>query len=283
MKCKPPPKTALKIYIMSERRGGGRYIDENQQKIEAKQKKQLKNKLKAQGLSIKDLKYEFNKANKIRFMNPLNLICGKCQTYIPKNRKFNGYKREVNQLKEFEDASSREYLKNIKIFELKYKCPFCSSDIVLRTDPLQAAAIGANFSKDEEGKSNNEQKEDGYIIISGASFLKKRDEPTKMNDVDKIIENIEYEEKLAEEKLLNSVDQNRNMAEQLSALKKQQLDDEEIENLRLAELNRQNNIKEIYNAKNDDIKNVIQPALKDIKTIKVVNKKNKGKKKIIKL
>lgn len=268
---------------MSERRGAGRYVDEKQQKIEAKQRKQLKDKLKAKGLRLNDLKYEFNKANKIRFMNPVNLICEKCQTYVPKNRKFNGYKREVNQIKEFDASYNNEYLKNIKIFELKYKCPFCSSDIVLRTDPLQAASIGSNFSKDEEGKSNNEQKEDGYLIISGANFLKKRDEPSSMNHVDRIIENIEQEEKLAEEKLLNNADQNRNMEKQLTTLKEQQLDDEEIENLRLAELDRQNNIKSMYNANDAEIKNIIQPQLDNISTIKVVTKKNKGKKKIIKL
>jgi len=113
--------------------------------------------------------------------------------------------------------------------------------------------------------------------------LKKRDEPSSMNHVDRIIENIEQEEKLAEEKLLNNADQNRNMEKQLTTLKQQQLDDEEIENLRLAELDRQNNIKSMYNANDAEIKNIIQPQLDNISTIKVVTKKNKGKKKIIKL
>lgn len=267
---------------MSERRGGGRHIDEKQQKLEAKQKKVFKDKLKAKGLTIKDLKYEFNKANKIRFMNPINLICEKCQTYIPKNRKFNGYKREVNQAKEFDATHNHEYMKNIKIFELKYKCPFCSSDIVLRTDPLRAASIGADFMKDEEGKSSNEQKEEGYLIISGANFLNKKNEDSGLNQVDRMIENIELEEKMKEEALLNNADQNRNMEDQLNTLQKQQLEDEELENIRLAEIDRQNNIKNMYNAKELGIKNIVGPELNKINKIKVI-KKNKSKKKIIKL
>lgn len=267
---------------MSERRGGGRHIDEKQQKLEAKQKKALKDKLKAKGLTIKDLKYEFNKANKIRFMNPINLICEMCQTYIPKNRKFNGYKREVNQAKEFDATHNHEYMKNIKIFELKYKCPFCSSDIILRTDPLRAASIGVDFMRDEEGKSSNEQKEEGYLIMSGAKFLNKKNEESGSNQVDRIIENIELEEKMKEEVLLNNADQNRNMEDQLNTLQQQQLEDEELENIRLAEIDRQNNIKNMYNTKELGIKEIVGPELNKINKIKVI-KKNKGKKKIVKL
>lgn len=267
---------------MSERRSGGRHIDERQKKLEAIQKKALKDKLKAKGLTIKDLKYEFNKANKIRFMNPINLICEKCQTYIPKNRKFNGYKREVNQAKEFDATHNHEYMKNIKIFELKYKCPFCSSDIVIRTDPLRAASIGGDFTKDEEGKSNNEQKEEGYVIMSGATFLNKRNENSGLNQVDRIIENIELEEKMKEEALLNEADQNRNMEDQLNTLQHQQLEDEELENIRLAEINRQNNIKKLYNAKELGIRDTDGSKLNKINKIKVI-KKNRDKKKIIKL
>lgn len=267
---------------MSERRSGGRYIDEQQQKLEAKQKKAFKNKLKDKGLTIKDLKYEFNKANKIRFMNPINLICESCQTYIPKNRKFNGYKREVNQAKEFDASYNHEYMKNIKIFELKYKCPFCSNDIILRTDPLGAASIGADFLKDEEGKSNNEQKEEGYMIMSGANFLNKKNESSKLNQVDRIIENIELEEKIKEEALLNNAGQNRNMEDQLNTLQRQQLEDEELENIRLAEIDRQINIKNMYNTKDLEVKDIIGSEMNKINKIKVI-KKNKGKKKVIKL
>ena len=284
---------------MSERKSLNKHIDEKQQKIELEQKNQLKQRLKEQGLTIKDLKYEFHKTNKIRLMNPVPLICLSCGTYIPKYRKFNGYKREVNKQKEFSSDSNSNYLKKIKIFELKFKCFLCGVDIIIRTDPLKAAAIDNDDSlfKDDSGASDNTKKEDGFMIMSGAKRMqeneKNNDSKTANgnNQVDILLDSINREQKLEEEKILNEMNNAGVLEDQLTSMQKQQRDDEELEEMQRKEILKKMNIermkksKEVPKQENVDSNIIpINVSKEKVEVIKMVTKpKNKKKKKIIKL
>ena len=282
---------------MSERKSLNKHIDEKQQKIELEQKNQLKQRLKEQGLTIKDLKYEFHKTNKIRLMNPVPLICLSCGTYIPKYRKFNGYKREVNKQKEFSSDSNSNYLKKIKIFELKFKCFLCGVDIIIRTDPLKAAAIDNDDSlfKDDSGASDNTKKEDGFMIMSGAKRMQengnKNNNTDGNNQVDILLDSINREQKLEEEKILNEMNNAAVIEDQLTNMQKQQRDDEELEEMQRKEILKKMNIermkksKEVPKQENVDSNIIpINVSKEKVEVIKMVTKpKNKKKKKIIKL
>lgn len=279
---------------MSERKSVNKHIDEKQQQIELRQKKQFKAKLKRQGLTAQDLKYEFHKQNKIRLMNPLPLVCLSCGAYIPKHRKFNGYKREVNKQKEFaSEQGAGEYLAKIKIFELKFKCFLCGLDIVIRTDPLKAAAIGDDdyLFEDGEGKSDNSKKEDGFVVIAGAKKLQAREEnngASAGNEVDRILENIKREEKLEEEKILNAVDKSGGIEQQLATMQKQQKEDEELEQMQRKELLKKQSIEKmkqcIHSSAAQESPASVDLLHQKVEVIKMVAKPKKGKKKkIIKL
>ncbi|XBW37464.1 hypothetical protein QEN19_003046 [Hanseniaspora menglaensis] len=268
---------------MSERRGLNKHIDETQQQIEALQKKKFKAKLKEQGLTEKDLKYEFHNQNKIRLMNPIPLTCLSCGTYIPKYRKFNGYKREVNSAKE----KAGEHLSKIKIFELKFKCFLCSTDIILRTDPFKAASIDAKDSlfADEAGASNNVKKEDGFVIVSGATKLQgDSDSENSSDQVNLLLDSINRERKLEEDQRLNELNKGGNIQTQLDDMQKQQRDDETLEQMQRREAQKNIAIQKMKHLVVAEAHAELSSAKEKVEFIKMVNKpKSKKKKKIIKL
>lgn len=290
-RTKTPTSEILSVSAMSERKSVNKHIDEKQQEIELRQKKQFKAKLKKQGLTTQDLKYEFHKQNKIRLMNPLPIVCLSCGAYIPKYRKFNGYKREVNKQREFgQDQGAGEYLAKIKVFELKFKCFLCGGDIVIRTDPLKAAAIGDNdyLFEDGQGIGDNSKKEDGFVVIAGAKKLEEESGGKTGNEVDRILENINREERLEEKRILDSVDKSGGVEQQLASMQKQQKDDEELEQLQRKELLK----KQLMEKMKQDSRSTApqeRPTSLDVlhqkvEVIKMVAKPKKGKKKkIVKL
>lgn len=208
---------------MSERKSINKYYPPDYNPIEAeKQSKKLSRKLK--NGSQKDIVT-------IRLMTPFSMRCNSCDTFIPKNRKFNG-KKEL--LKE-------RYLNNVKIYRLVIRCPLCSNVISFRTDPRSS----------------------DYVMENGAirNFIKQNDvigedkEETVDETLERLIKEKEDEEK-EEERLKNrditevdGVRRNKNsgedkmvvLEERLAKIQKEQENAEEIESLRRENYNRMNN------------------------------------------
>lgn len=172
------------------------------------------NPLEAEKLARKQAKYLKNaKVNKnvtsIRLMTPFSLICTKCNEFISKSKKFNGKKELLNE----------RYLNNIKIFRLIIKCPRCSNEIAIKTDPKNSDYImeyGArkNFDPAEKPQNDKIEQTKDETIDETLERLAKESREEKQNDQDKPVDKMEQ------------------LENRLSKLQKEQEDDEELERLR---------------------------------------------------
>eukprot|EP01028_Stygiella_incarcerata_P007491 TRINITY_DN3101_c0_g1_i3.p1 TRINITY_DN3101_c0_g1~~TRINITY_DN3101_c0_g1_i3.p1 ORF type:complete len:289 (+),score=96.26 TRINITY_DN3101_c0_g1_i3:145-1011(+) len=63
---------------------------------------------------------------KVRLMLPMNVQCLSCGEYIAAKKKFNGRK---------EDVEGEKYLGQIQIFRFYMRCPRCSKEFTILTDP----------------------------------------------------------------------------------------------------------------------------------------------------
>ncbi|KAG0665799.1 hypothetical protein C6P45_000339 [Maudiozyma exigua] len=208
---------------MSERKSINKYYPPDYNPIEAeKQTRKLARKLK--NGSQRDIVT-------IRLMTPFSMRSSSCDTFIPKNRKFNG-KKEL--LKE-------RYLNNVKIYRLVIRCPLCSNTISFRTDPRSS----------------------DYVMESGAirNFIKKSDVvgEDKEETVDETLERLAKEKEDEEKEQtrlknrditeIDGVRRNKNsgedkmavLEERLTKIQREQENAEEIELLRRQNYNRMNN------------------------------------------
>ncbi|KAM0558478.1 hypothetical protein ACHAPJ_004672 [Fusarium lateritium] len=62
----------------------------------------------------------------VRIMAPFSMKCTRCGSFIYKGRKFNSKK---------ETPPDEKYLGTLQVVFLYFKCPSCSSEIVIKTDP----------------------------------------------------------------------------------------------------------------------------------------------------
>ena len=208
---------------MSERKSINKYYPPDYNPIEAeKQSRKLSRKLK--NGSQRDIVT-------IRLMTPFSMRCNSCDTFIPKNRKFNGRKELLKE----------RYLNNVKIYRLVIRCPLCSNVISFRTDPRSS----------------------DYVMENGAirNFIKPNDivgedkEETVDETLERLTKEKEYEEK-EQERLKNrditeidGVRRNKNsgedkmvvLEERLAKIQKEQENAEEIESLRRENYKRMNN------------------------------------------
>eukprot|EP01121_Diplochlamys_sp_Union-15-3_P021272 TRINITY_DN8577_c0_g1_i4.p1 TRINITY_DN8577_c0_g1~~TRINITY_DN8577_c0_g1_i4.p1 ORF type:complete len:136 (-),score=24.93 TRINITY_DN8577_c0_g1_i4:1-408(-) len=98
---------------------------------------------------------------KVRMMTPMSIRCLSCGEYIYKGKKFNARKETV---------TGEEYL-GIKIFRFYLKCPRCSSEITLKTDPKNSdyvCEMGAtrNFEPWREQDKQIEEAKDCLLYTS---------------------------------------------------------------------------------------------------------------------
>lgn len=99
----------------------------------------------------------------VRMMMPMSVRCNTCGEYIYRGKKFNSKKETVQ---------GEEYL-GIKIFRFYMRCPNCSSEFTIRTDPehsdyLADMGCSRNFepwrdkeTQIEEAKKQREKEEEG--------------------------------------------------------------------------------------------------------------------------
>jgi len=99
----------------------------------------------------------------VRMMMPMSVRCNTCGEYIYRGKKFNSKKETVQ---------GEEYL-GIKIFRFYMRCPNCSSEFTIRTDPehsdyLADMGCSRNFepwrdkeAQIEEAKKQREKEEEG--------------------------------------------------------------------------------------------------------------------------
>ena len=183
---------------------------------------------------------------KVRMMLPFSLQCGKCGNFIYKGTKFNSRK---------EDVQDESYL-GIRIYRFYFRCPRCSNEITMKTDPKNSDYVcetGAtrNFEPRKEEEKQNEE------------VRKKREEEEEGNAM-KALENRALDSK-REMDILNALDEikslnNRNArmgADQvIAALRSstgaeggeaaaREVDEEELEELELRQFRSRNQIKRI--------------------------------------
>ncbi|KAM0238638.1 hypothetical protein ACHAPO_003606 [Fusarium lateritium] len=104
------------------------------------------------------------KTQKVRIMAPFSIRCTRCGNFTYRGRKFNANK-EIRQ--------EERYL-NIQLIRLSFRCPACSGEIILRTDPknndyiLLAGAVRNNEpwrnreteNEDDEQRLNRLEREE---------------------------------------------------------------------------------------------------------------------------
>ena len=93
---------------------------------------------------------------KVRMMLPMSICCETCGNFISKGTKFNSRK---------EDAKGETYL-GLRIFRFYFRCPRCSGEIAMKTDPEKSDYVvesGAtrNYEpwKGEEGQREMKERE----------------------------------------------------------------------------------------------------------------------------
>eukprot|EP00741_Cyanophora_paradoxa_P020255 tig00021238_g19549.t1 len=103
---------------------------------------------------------------KIRMMMPMSVQCTTCGEYIYKGKKFNSRKETVE---------NEDYL-GIKIFRLYMRCPRCSAEFTIKTDPKNSdytAEVGvirnfepwkARAEEEERAKSQRANEEEGNAM-----------------------------------------------------------------------------------------------------------------------
>ncbi|OBA26144.1 hypothetical protein HANVADRAFT_49434 [Hanseniaspora valbyensis NRRL Y-1626] len=133
------------------------------------------------------------------------------------------------------------------------------------------------------------------MIMSGAKRMQENDNKNNSTDgnnqVDILLDSINREQKLEEEKILNEMNNAGVLEDQLTNMQKQQRDDEELEEMQRKEILKKMNIERMKNSieipKQENVDSNIIPlnvSKEKVEVIKLVTKpKNKKKKKIIKL
>ncbi|CAL6280305.1 unnamed protein product [Bathycoccus prasinos] len=111
---------------------------------------------------------------KVRMMLPMSICCQTCGNFISKGTKFNSRK---------EDAKGETYL-GLRIFRFYFRCPRCSGEIAMKTDPERSDYIvesGAsrNYEPWKGEETANELKERERQEAEEGDEMKKLENKTK--------------------------------------------------------------------------------------------------------
>lgn len=133
-----------------------------------------------------------NDQQKVRMMMPMSVRCNTCGEYIYRGKKFNSRKETV---------SGEDYL-GIKIFRFYMRCPRCSAEFTIKTDPKNADyASELNCSRNFEPWREKEKALDE---------LKKQREKEEEGDAMKALENKTIDSKI-EMDILDALDEIRSL------------------------------------------------------------------------
>jgi hypothetical protein len=111
---------------------------------------------------------------KVRMMLPMSICCQTCGNFISKGTKFNSRK---------EDAKGETYL-GLRIFRFYFRCPRCSGEIAMKTDPENSdyvveSGASRNYEPWKGEETANELKERERREAEEGDEMKKLENKTK--------------------------------------------------------------------------------------------------------
>eukprot|EP00002_Diphylleia_rotans_P036200 TRINITY_DN7951_c0_g1_i2.p1 TRINITY_DN7951_c0_g1~~TRINITY_DN7951_c0_g1_i2.p1 ORF type:complete len:249 (-),score=53.80 TRINITY_DN7951_c0_g1_i2:744-1490(-) len=135
-----------------------------------------------------------DKQDKVRMMMPMSVRCNTCHEYIYKGKKFNSRKETV---------IGEDYL-GIKIFRFYMRCPKCSAEFTIKTDPQNM-----DYTAEHGVCRNFEPWRENEKLSSEARRLREEEE---FGDAMKVLENKTRDNKI-EMDILDALDEHRALKE----------------------------------------------------------------------
>merc|ERR1712113_1273121 len=159
----------------------------------------------------------FSNSMKVRMMMAMNVQCLTCGTFIYKGTKFNMRK---------EDVHDEDYL-GLQLYRFYFRCPHCSSEISLKTDPMNCDYLveyGAHRTA-EDLNTNQIEMKDKYNVDQKATDIISNLE----NDNKETIKQTEYHDDIESIRAIRDKQNNLRIDTILNAIQRKSKSEDEKE------------------------------------------------------